>query len=651
MSELTIACQGKQTVVESGIIARKALEAVTTVPNTTIAANLNGAIIDLTLPLTTGGELIPVDLNTDEGLEILRHSSAHLMAQAILRLFPNAKLAIGPTVENGFYYDVDFGEAEVSAEDMPRIEEEMKKLVKAKLPVTRQEVTREEAIARWEPMGEIYKVELIRDLPEGEIITTYSQGDFTDLCRGPHVPNTRYLGVFKLMSIAGAYWRGSEKNKMLTRIYGTAWQTKEQLADYLHRLEEAEKRDHRKLGKTLELFHISEEVGKGLPLWLPNGTVLRDELEKLAKEKEWQYGYVRVTTPEITKENLYHTSGHLAHYKDSMFPPMKLEDEAEAFYLKPMNCPHHHMIFGHRPRSYREMPLRLAEYGRVYRYEKSGELAGLLRVRGMTMNDAHIYCTEDQLKDEFKAVMRMHVEYYKIFGFDEYYMRLSLHDPAKDKFVADPALWERAERFCKEAMDELGLGYKVAYGEAAFYGPKVDVQFKNVIGREETNSTNQVDFVSAERFDLTYIGEDGKPHRPVIVHRAPLGTHERFIAFLTEHFAGAFPTWLAPVQVRVIPISDEVMDYARSLHNDLRSQYVRAELDESNESLNKKIRNAITQLKIPNVLVVGAKEKESKSITLRQYGVKQQQTMPYAQFKDWLFAEIRGRKLPMRDVE
>lgn len=651
MSEVSVSCQGKQQVFESGVSIREALEKTGTFTHTVIAARYNDVLLDLSRPLNGDGELVPVHTDSEDGLEVLRHSTAHLMAQAIMRLYPNARLAIGPTVENGFYYDVDFGEASFSAEDLPRLEEEMKTLVKQRLDILREEVSREEALARWEPMGEIYKVELIRDLPEGEVISTYRQGDFTDLCRGPHAANTRQLGVFKLMSVAGAYWRGSEKNKMLTRVYGTAWATKEQLKDYLHRLEEAEKRDHRKLGRTLELFHIADEVGKGLPLWLPNGTVLRDELEKLAKEKEWQYGYVRVTTPEITKENLYHTSGHLAHYKDAMFPPMKLEDEPEAFYLKPMNCPHHHMIFGYRPRSYREMPIRMAEYGRVYRYEKSGELAGLLRVRGMCMNDAHIYCTEEQLKTEFQAVMRMHVEYYRIFGFTEYYMRLSLHDPNKDKFVTDPALWERAERVCKEAMDELGLGYKIAYGEAAFYGPKVDVQFKNVIGREETNSTNQMDFVSAERFDLTYIGEDGKPHRPVIIHRAPLGTHERFIAFLTEHFAGAFPTWLAPVQVRVIPISAEVADYARRLTEDLRGDFVRADVDDSNESLNKRIRNAITQLKIPNVLVVGAKEKEDQSVTLRKYGVRQQETLPYARFREWLFDQIRARRLPERDEE
>ncbi len=650
MCALSIEINGIVKSFEEEINAREALQAFEAFTDDTIAARLNDRLVDLSFPLTESGVVQPVPLNSKDGIEILRHSTAHLMAQAVMRLYPNARLAIGPTVENGFYYDVDFGDEAFSADDFKKVEAEMKKIVKKKLPIQREEVSREEALARWEPEGEVYKVELIRDLPEGAVISTYTQGEFTDLCRGPHAPNTKMLKVFKLMSVAGAYWRGDEKNKMLTRIYATAWPTKEELADYLHRLEEAEKRDHRKLGKQLDLFHISEEVGKGLPLWLPNGVVLRDELEKLAREVEWRYGYSRVVTPEITKENLYHTSGHLAHYRESMFPPMQLEDEEEAFYLKPMNCPHHHMIFKARPRSYRDMPLRLTEYGRVYRYEKSGELAGLLRVRGMCMNDAHIYTTEEQLREEFQAVMRMHLEYYSLLGYEDYTMRLSLHDPEKDKFVDDPELWKKAEKLCQEAMEELDIDYQVAYGEAAFYGPKVDVQFRNVIGREESNSTNQVDFVSAERFDLSYTGKDGKPHRPVIIHRAPLGTHERFVAFLTEHFAGAFPTWLAPTQVTVIPVGADFMDYAERIRDDLHDQFVRVKLDDSSESLNKKIRNAISLSKNPNVLVLGVREKETESVTLRRYGVKEQKSMSYAEFKNWLFAEIRERRLPERDL-
>ncbi|RJO63202.1 MAG: threonine--tRNA ligase [Myxococcales bacterium] len=651
MGSLAISLNEKKLELERGVSAREALAKAEALKNDVVAAKLNGKVVDLGFPLSESGTLEPVALQSEEGIDVLRHSTAHLMAQAVMRLFPKAKLAIGPTVENGFYYDIDFSGQAFSAEDLPRIEEEMRKIVKERLPIRRQEVSREEAMAIWKPAGEIYKVELIEGLPEGSVISTYNQGEFTDLCRGPHAPDTGWLRVFKLMTVAGAYWRGDEKNQMLTRIYGTAWPTKDQLHDYLKRLEEAERRDHRKLGKTLELFTICDEVGKGLPLWLPNGAVLREELEKLAKETEWRYGYQRVVTPEITKAGLYKISGHLEHYKDSMFPPMTLPDEDEQFYLKPMNCPHHHMIFRSRPRSYREMPLRLAEYGRVYRYEKSGELAGLLRVRGMCMNDAHLYVPEDNLKDEFKAVIQMHLEYYNLLGIADYQMRLSLHDPAKDKFVADPEQWAKAERVCAEAMDELGIGYRVAYGEAAFYGPKVDVQFRNVLGREETNGTNQVDFVAAERFGLRYVGKDGQLHKPVVLHRAPLGTHERFIAFLIEHFIGAFPTWLAPVQVVIIPVAPELAEYGRKLKDDLYASFVRVVLDDSGETLNKKIRNATTQYKAPNLLIIGEKERTSESVTLRRYGLKRQETWPYAQFKEWLLDQVRRRTLPDRDIE
>lgn len=651
MSEISLVIGGNSYSFEAGVAARLAFNTANCFTRDLVAATLGDRLVDLDLPLTESGTLTPILANSDQGLGVIRHSTAHLLAQAIMRLYPKAKLAIGPTVENGFYYDIDFGaDTLFSAEQFPEVEKVMAELVKARQRVERKELSRAEALAMWEPAGEVYKVELINDLPDDAVISTYTQGEFTDLCRGPHVPNTSMLGIFKLMSVAGAYWRGSEKNKMLTRVYGTAWATKDQLRDYLHMLEEAEKRDHRKLAKQLEIFTIAEEVGKGLPLWLPAGTVLRDELEKLAKEKEFLYGYQRVSTPEITKENLYQTSGHLAHYKDSMFPPMKLEDEEEAFYLKPMNCPHHHMIYRHRPRSYREMPVRLAEYGRVYRYEKSGELAGILRVRGMCMNDAHIYCGEETLRDEFKAVMQLHLDHYKLLGLKDYKMRLSFSDPAKDKFVTDPAKWRWAENFCQEVMDELHLPYVIAYGEAAFYGPKVDVQFKNVLGREETNSTNQVDFVAGQRFGLQYIGHDNALHPVTVIHRAPLGTHERFIAFLIEHFAGAFPTWLAPTQVMIIPVAAEFGDYAQRIRDELFGQLVRVEVDNSNDTLNKKIRNAISQRKIPNVLIVGEKERANEAVTLRQFGVKDQTSMSYAEFKSWLFTQIKERKLPERDL-
>ncbi len=621
----------------------------------TVAAKYNDDLIELSRTLTEGGSLEPVELDSEDGLEVMRHTAAHVMAQAILRVFPEAKLAIGPTVENGFYYDIDFGDKEFSSSDFKRIQSEMQKIVKKKFPIERKEVSRDEALAMWEPEGEIYKVELIQDLPEGETISTYTQGEFTDLCRGPHTPHTGFVRAFKLMSVAGAYWRGDEKRQQLTRIYGTAWPTKDALKDYLHRLEEAEKRDHRKLAKQLELFMISEEAGKGLPLWMPNGTIIREELEKLAKEKEFDYGYERVATPHITRQELYFRSGHLPYYKDSMFPPLSMKDkdkdEDEVFYLKPMNCPHHHMIYAARPRSYRELPLRLSEYGQVYRYEKSGELAGILRVRGMCMNDAHLYVREDQLKEEFQLVMQMHKEYYELFGLKDYYMRLSLGDPEDDKkYFKDDALWRKAEKICAEAMDAAGMNYKTVRGEAAFYGPKVDVQFKNVMGREETNGTNQVDFLAAERFNLRYIGSDGQEHKPVVLHRAPLGTHERFIAFLIEHFAGAFPLWMSPKQVVVIPVAAAFADYAHKLSADLRAARIRSEVDDSTETLNKRIRTAITHWKTPCVLVVGEREMTQEAVTLRQYGIKEQKQMPYTEFKAWALEQIRTRALPDREL-
>ncbi len=656
MSELELRFEDKAISVPQGSSVRDALEKLEAFNGNILAVKIDDNILDLTAPIITGGALTPLTSADEEGLDILRHSAAHLMAQAILRLFPKAKLAIGPTIQDGFYYDVDFGDETFTAEDLPKVEKEMKQIVKKKIKLERKEFSREEALNQWEPAGEIYKVELIKDLEEGTVISTYTQGDFTDMCRGPHVPHTGHVRSFKLMSLAGAYWRGDEKNKMLTRIYGTAWATKEELKAYLARLEDAKRRDHRKLAKQLEMFTVADIVGKGLPLWLPNGTVIRDELEQLSKEKEFQYGYKRVATPHIAHEELYYQSGHLPYYKDSMFPPLKLKEEGEeveTFYLKPMNCPHHHLIYLARPRSYKELPLRLTEYGQVYRYEKSGELAGILRVRGMAMNDGHLYLTEDQFKEEFKAVMQLHLDYYEIFGLKDYYMRLSLRDPenAKGKYFDNDELWEKAERFCDEALSEMGIPYKTVIGEAAFYGPKVDVQFKNVLGREETNGTNQVDFLAAERFDLRYVGSDGEQHKPVVLHRAPLGTHERFIAFLTEHFAGAFPTWMHPTQVVIIPVASEFVDYANKIKDDLFKDFVRVEVDDSSETLNKRIRNAITHWKVPNVLVVGERERSEESVTLRRYGLKHQKSMPYAEFKTWLMEQIKTRALPERDEE
>jgi len=592
------------------------------------------------------------DKMSESELELyrLRHSMAHVMATAVMELYPGTKLGFGPPVDNGFYYDFQFEEP-ISVEDLPAIEKKMRSIINQKQAFEHSELSIEDARKMMVEMDQDYKIELIdelRDLRKLDTVSLYRNGKFVDICEGPHVEMTSNLPAtaFKLDSVAGAYWRGDEKNTMLTRIYAFAFKTKQELKQYIVQREEALKRDHRKLGQELDIFHICDEVGKGLPLWLPNGTVLRDELEKLARDYEFKYGYQRISTPDIGKDVLYKTSGHLAHYEDSMFPAMRLpDDEDSAFYLKPMNCPHHNMVYKARPRSYKDLPLRFAEHGHVYRYERSGELAGLLRVRGMTMNDAHIYCTEEQLKDEFKAVMQLHLDYYELLGMTEYYMRLSISDKAGmgSKYHDNPEVWAKAEKACIEAMDELGLPYEIAPGEAAFYGPKVDVQIRNVIGREETASTNQVDFVLPERFDMTYVGADGNLHRPVILHRAPLGTHERFIAFLIEHYGGAFPTWMAPVQVRLIPVSADQMEYAEKIRKELFDRFVRVEIDDSTESFNKKIRNGAVA-KIPILLVLGGREAEEGKVTIRRYKIKQQQQMLVDEFVTMLMEEIRTRK-------
>lgn len=583
-----------------------------------------------------------------------RHSLSHILAQAVIDYFgrDKVKLGIGPPVDDGFYYDFDLGVKIDEKEDLPKIEKKMKEIIKANQRFQRIEMNCVDARKRLESMGESYKIELLNDLEKKgvQVISFYENGPFLDMCEGPHVESSKKIpkGCFKLDRIAGAYWRGSEKNQMLTRIYGLAFPDEALLEDYLRRRELAQERDHRKLNKELEFFLIDEDVGKGLPLWLPHGTVLREELEKLAKEAEFKAGYQRVYTPHLTKQKLYEISGHLSHYKDSMFPPMNLLEEnavEETFYLKPMNCPHHHLIFRFRPRSYRELPLRLAEYGQVYRYEKSGELSGLLRVRGMCMNDSHIYCQENQLKEEFKNVMQMHADYYKLFGLKDYYMRLSLHDPndQRHKYVSNPTLWKKAESMVREAMEELDMPFRAEVGEAAFYGPKVDVQFKNVVGREETASTNQVDFVMPERFNLEYRGEDGQLHRPVILHRAPLGTHERFISFLIEHYGGAFPTWLAPIQVRLLPITDRQLSFAHNLQKELVNRFIRVDVDDSAESFGKKIRKG-TMAKIPILLVIGDKELENNQVTVRRYQQQQQVTLNVDSFLNDLEQEIKQRK-------
>ncbi len=572
--------------------------------------------------------------SAEERLYKVRHSLAHVMAQAVLEIRPKAKLAFGPPIDTGFYYDFDLGEP-LSLDDLPAIEERMRGIIKEKQEFVALKRSANDAVKYLSERAESYKVEYCRELiGRGETeIGFYKNGPFEDMCRGPHVAHTGELpkDCFCVDSIAGAYWRGDEKRPQLTRLYALAFNDKKTLEEFKEQRRLAKERDHRKLGAELDLYTISDKVGPGLVLWMPNGTVLRDQLEAYAKEIEFRAGYHRVATPHITKENLYYTSGHLPYYKDSMFPPMQIEGE-EPYYLKPMNCPHHHMIYKARPRSYRELPLRLAEYGTVYRYEDSGALTGLLRVRMLSMNDAHIYCRPDQLREEFRAVLDMHEVYYKKFRLTDFWMRLSLYDPAnKDKFVDDPTSWEYSEKIIREVLDEMGTRYDSVKGEAAFYGPKVDFQVKNVVGREETASTNQLDFAMPARFELTYTGEDGKEHRPYIIHRAPLGTHERFLAFLIEHFGGAFPTWMAPVQMKIIPVAEKFLEYAAKLEKDLHNRLFRVEVDTSSESFNKKIRNAVTH-KIPNILVVGGKEEESAAVTWRRYGIQEQRSLPFSEF-------------------
>ncbi len=578
-------------------------------------------------------------------LDGVRHSLAHLLAAAVLEKYPKAKLGIGPTIEHGFYYDIQFPKA-ISPEELKGLEKTMREFARRKLPFSGKKVTPAEAkkIFKDQP----FKLDLIKEfVKEKKGLTVYKTGDiFLDLCRGGHVKNTSEINpeAFTLTHLAGAYWRGSEKNPMLTRIYGLAFNTKKELDAHLAMLEEAKKRDHRKLGAELELFTFDDRVGKGLPLWLPKGTVMKNEIEKLAVEMEERYGYVRVSTPHLAKQTLYETSGHLPYYADGMYPPMKMDDGT--YYLKAMNCPHHHVIYGSRPRSYRELPLRLAEYGTVYRNELSGTLAGLLRVRMLSMNDAHIYCRKDQIEEEFKRVLDLNLEYFKLFGLTNYSFRLSLGDPKnKEKFVNEPANWKYAEDVLRNILKKSGVKFTEAKGEAAFYGPKVDVQFTSVIGREETMSTIQLDFAAKKRFKLMYQDKNGKDNNEVfVIHRAPLSTHERFMAFLLEHYAGDFPVWLSPVQVKVLPVAEAHESYAEQVVAMLKERRIRAELSAATETLGKRIRGAEVE-KIPYILVVGDKEKSGKSVNVRKRHVKETETVSLKKFLISLSVDISERKV------
>jgi threonyl-tRNA synthetase len=604
-----------------------------------IAGKVNGEMYDLRRPIEADGPIEIITPDRDEALEVLRHSTAHLMAQAIKRLYKNVKLGVGPVIEGGFYYDMDLEES-LTPEDLPLIEKEMKKIINENIEIVRNEVSRDEAIQRYKEIGDEYKLELIEAIPADEKVTIYEQGDFFDLCRGVHVPSTGKLKEFKLLSIAGAYWRGDSDNKMLQRIYGTAFFKKEDLAEHLRLLEEAKERDHRKLGKELGLFTNSQKVGQGLPLWLPKGATIRRIIERYIVDKEVSLGYDHVYTPIMANVELYKTSGHWDHYHEDMFPTMDMDNEQ--LVLRPMNCPHHMMVYKNSMHSYRELPIRIAELGTMHRYEMSGALSGLQRVRGMTLNDAHVFVRPDQIKEEFKRVVELILAVYKDFDLNDYSFRLSYRDPQDtEKYFDDDEMWEKAQSMLKEAMDEMGHDYYEAEGEAAFYGPKLDVQVKTALGKEETLSTVQLDFLLPERFDLTYIGEDGKHHRPVVIHRGVVSTMERFVAFLIEEYKGAFPTWLAPIQAQVIPVSPDVhFEYAKQVQEKLKSEGFRVELDAREEKIGYKIREAQMQ-KIPYMLVVGDKEIEENAVNVRKYGEQKSETISFDAFLDTFRQEAK----------
>lgn len=583
-----------------------------------IAAQVNGEVWDISRPIQNDASLKLLTFIDNEGRTTFWHSSAHLMAEAVEQLYPGVKFWVGPAVDNGFYYDMDLGDHKLAEEDLQALEKKMNELARQNNKFERKEIRKEEAINYFTEKGDQYKLDLLQNLQDGEI-TFYSQGSFTDLCRGPHIPHTGLIKAIKLTNIAGAYWKGDEKNKQLIRVYGVTFPSQKEMDEHLAMLEEAKKRDHRKLGKELGIYTMDDDVGPGLPLWLPNGTIIIEELEKLAKETETDGGYKRVVTPHIAKENLYLTSGHLPYYEDSMYPPMELE--GVKYYLKAMNCPHHHKIFAAEPKSYKDLPFRLAEYGTCYRYEQSGELFGLMRVRCLHMNDAHIYCTKEQFYEEFKAVNDMYRKYFKIFGIDKYVMRLSLHDPAKlgKKYVDEPELWKETELLVRDVLIKTETPFVEVQDEAAFYGPKIDVQIWSAIGREFTLATNQVDFAQGRSFNLSYTTANNQSDTPLIIHRAPLGTHERFIGFLLEHYAGKFPVWLAPVQVKLLPISDKYLDYAKTILQKLKKADIRAEIDDRNEKIGKKIRDT-EMLKVPYMLVVGEKEMNEEKVAVRRQG-------------------------------
>ncbi|MCB5003805.1 threonine--tRNA ligase [Streptococcus mutans] len=631
---------------EAGVTTFEIAESISkSLAKKALAGKFNGQLIDTTRAITQDGSIEIVTPDHEDALDILRHSAAHLFAQAARRLFPDIHLGVGPAIQDGFYYDTDNEAGQISNEDLPRIEEEMKKIVKENFPSVREEVTKDEAreIFKNDP----YKLELIEEHSEDAGgLTIYRQGEYVDLCRGPHVPSTGRIQVFHLLNVAGAYWRGDSNNAMMQRIYGTAWFDKKDLKSYLKRLEEAKERDHRKLGKELDLFMISQEVGQGLPFWLPDGATIRRIIERYITDKEVASGYQHVYTPPIASVDLYKTSGHWDHYREDMFPTMDMGD-GESFVLRPMNCPHHIEVYKNHVHSYRELPIRIAELGMMHRYEKSGALSGLQRVREMTLNDGHTFVALDQVEDEFKRTLQLIIDVYEDFNLTDYSFRLSYRDPNDThKYFDDDEMWEKSQTMLKAAMDDMGLDYYEAEGEAAFYGPKLDIQVKTALGNDETLSTIQLDFLLPERFELTYIGADGEEHRPVMIHRGIVSTMERFTAYLIETYKGAFPTWLAPHQVTVIPISNEAhIDYAWEVAKELRDHGIRADVDDRNEKMQYKIRQSQTK-KVPYQLIVGDKEVESGTVNVRRYGSKQTHTESIAEFRENILADIKRKSRP-----
>ena len=633
---------GNTREYEQGVTTREVAESISkSLAKASLAGKLNGELIDFERPIMEDGSIEIITNKSEEALEILRHSTAHLMAHAMTRLFPGVHFGVGPAIESGFYYDTD-KEEQITEDDLPAIEKEMKKIISQNYSIVRREVSREEALEIFK--NDPYKVELINDLPADEVITVYTQEDFTDLCRGVHVPSTGKIKVFKLLSLAGAYWRGNSNNKMMQRVYGTAFFNQADLDEFMRLRAEARERDHRKLGKELGLFMISQEVGSGLPFWLPKGATIRRIIERYIMDKEVALGYDHVYTPIMAKVDLYKTSGHWDHYQDDMFPPMDMGD-GEMLVLRPMNCPHHMMIYKDDIHSYRELPIRIAELGMMHRYEKSGALSGLQRVREMTLNDAHIFVRPDQIKEEFTRVINLVEEVYQDFNITDYRFRLSYRDPEnKEKYFDDDEMWEKAQSMLKEAMDDLGYDYFEAVGEAAFYGPKLDIQFKTAIGIEETMSTIQLDFLLPERFDLTYVGEDGQnTHRPVVIHRGVVSTMERFVAYLIEEYKGAFPTWLAPVQAVLLPVNlDAHGDRVEEIYEALRNQGFRVEMDLRNEKLGYKIREAQTS-KVPYQIVIGDQEVSDGTVNVRPYGSQKSETLSFEDFVARLTKEVENK--------